>query len=169
MTQRNEALLWWKIALHLDEAQLSLVNVMAMNVDDPRAIYALQEKVREAQAILLDIFGAKGLLPRAAPKPTAPVGPPMPPSMVMPPPMGPPPGAPPGEPPMTPEQFSESLAKMSGSWMAPPAEEPEAPAIVVQETTEEAPSPPPMQNGSTAPIEAVAPVDPFSTPSEPEA
>lgn len=160
MTQRNEAMLWWKVALHLDESQLSLVNAMAMNVDDPRPIYALQEKIREAQAILLDIFGAKGLLPRAAPRPEAPVGPPM---SSMEPPMGPPPGAPPGPPPMTPEQFSASLEKVSGSWMGPSSEAPETPAIVVQETTEEAP-PPPMVNGSSTPIETAESASPAVEP-----
>jgi hypothetical protein len=153
MTQRNEALLWWKVALHIDEAQLSLVNAMALNVDDPRPIYALQEKIREAQAILLEIFGAKGLLPSAATRPEAPV----------PPPMVPPPMEPPTAPPMTPEQFSASLEQVSGAWMQPP----EVPAIVVQETTEEAPPPPSMANGSSPPLEAATPN--ASSPVEPEA
>jgi len=56
---------WWKVALHLDEAQLALANAMAHNLDDPRPVFALQDKLREAQATLLEIFRAKGLLPRA--------------------------------------------------------------------------------------------------------
>ena len=59
----NEPMLWWKVALHLDEAQLALANAMAHNVDDPRPIHALYDRLREGQAILLDIFRAKGLLP----------------------------------------------------------------------------------------------------------
>ena len=61
--QGGEALLWWKVALHLDEAQLALANVTAHNLDDPRLALALQERLREGQAILLEIFRAKGLLP----------------------------------------------------------------------------------------------------------
>lgn len=61
----NESVLWWKVAMHLDEAQLALANAMALNVDDPTAVHALQEKIREGQAILLTIFRAKGLLPAA--------------------------------------------------------------------------------------------------------
>lgn len=54
---------WWKAALHLDEAQRALANAMAHNVDDPRPIHALYDRLREGQAILLEIFRAKGLLP----------------------------------------------------------------------------------------------------------
>jgi hypothetical protein len=54
---------WWKVALHLDEAQIALANAMAHNLADQRPIFALQDKLREGQAILLEIFRAKGLLP----------------------------------------------------------------------------------------------------------
>ena len=59
----DEPMYWWKVALHLDEAQLALTNAMAHNVDDPRPIHALHDRLREGQAILLEIFRAKGLLP----------------------------------------------------------------------------------------------------------
>lgn len=61
----GEALWWWKVAQHLDDAQLAIVNALAHNADDPSAIHALQDRVREGQALLLEIFRAKGLLPRA--------------------------------------------------------------------------------------------------------
>ena len=59
----GEPLWWWKAAMHLDEAQLALANAMAHNVDDPRLAHALYDRLREGQAILLEIFRAKGLLP----------------------------------------------------------------------------------------------------------
>jgi hypothetical protein len=59
----SEPMWWWKVALHLDEAQLALANAMAHNLDDQRPVFALQDRLREAQAILLEIFRAKGLLP----------------------------------------------------------------------------------------------------------
>ena len=59
----SEPMWWWKVAQRLDEAQLALANAMAHNVDDPRPIHALHDRLREGQAILLDIFRAKGLLP----------------------------------------------------------------------------------------------------------
>ena len=62
----GEPMWWWKAAMHLDEAQLSLTNAMAHNVDDPRLAHALYDRLREGQAILLEIFRAKGLLPAAA-------------------------------------------------------------------------------------------------------
>lgn len=62
-TQKGEAMWWWKVALHLDEAQLALANAMAHNLDDPGLALGLQERLREGQASLLEIFGAKGLLP----------------------------------------------------------------------------------------------------------
>ena len=54
---------WWKVALHLDEAHLALANAMVHNLDDQRPAFALQDRLREGQAILLKIFRAKGLLP----------------------------------------------------------------------------------------------------------
>jgi hypothetical protein len=59
----NERVLWWKVAMHLDEAQRALANAMSHNVDDPRPVHALHDRLREGQAILLEIFRAKGLLP----------------------------------------------------------------------------------------------------------
>lgn len=61
--QGGEPAWWWKVAMHLDQAQLALANAMAHNVDDPRLAHALYHRLREGQAILLDIFRAKGLLP----------------------------------------------------------------------------------------------------------
>lgn len=78
----SEPMWWWKVALHLDEAQLALANAMAHNLDDPRPVFALQDQLREGQAILLAIFRAKGLLPGSsngkmdAPIPVVPVSPP---------------------------------------------------------------------------------------------
>jgi hypothetical protein len=71
----SEPMWWWKVAMHLDEAQLALSNAMAHNLDDQRPVFALQDCLREGQAILLDIFRAKGLLPaqsNGAPKAGAP-------------------------------------------------------------------------------------------------
>lgn len=58
---------WWKVAMHLDEAQLSLVNAIAHNVDDSTAALAVHDLLREAQTVLLTIFAAKGLLPGVVP------------------------------------------------------------------------------------------------------
>lgn len=81
--QGGEPAWWWKVAMHLDQAQLALANAMAHNVDDPRLAHALYHRLREGQAILLDIFRAKGLLPTPStppsemPAPPAPQAPPM--------------------------------------------------------------------------------------------
>ena len=90
----HEPMWWWKVAQHLDEAQLALANAMAHNVDDPRPGQALYGRLRDGQAILLDIFRMKGLLPPGPSAGSAPMpGGPMPgPGMPMPP--GPPPGVP---------------------------------------------------------------------------
>jgi hypothetical protein len=61
----QERALWWRVAKHLDEARLAAVNAMAHNVDDPSLILALHDRLREGQALLLEIFRAKGLLPAA--------------------------------------------------------------------------------------------------------
>lgn len=52
---------WWKVAQHIDEAQTALANVMTHNLDDQTAVFALQDKLCEAQVILLWIFQKKGL------------------------------------------------------------------------------------------------------------
>jgi hypothetical protein len=54
---------WWKIAMHLDEAQQASFNVLAHNVEDPTPVHVLQGKIREMQVFLLEIFRWKGLLP----------------------------------------------------------------------------------------------------------
>ena len=63
--QGSEPMWWWKVAQHLDEAQLAFANAMSHNVDDPRLMHALYDRLRDGQAILLEIFRAKGLLPGA--------------------------------------------------------------------------------------------------------
>jgi len=63
MLQPHERAWWWKVAMHLDEAQRSMTNVLVHNVDDPTPVHLLQGKFREAQAFLLEIFRWKGLLP----------------------------------------------------------------------------------------------------------
>lgn len=77
----SEPMWWWKVALHLDEAQLALSNAMAHNLDDQRPVFALQDRLREGQAILLEIFRMKRMVPQA-PVPTpeipTPEMPPMP-------------------------------------------------------------------------------------------
>ena len=75
----SEPMWWWKVALHLDEAQIALANATAHNLDDPRLPHALYDRLRDGQAILLEIFRAKGLLPGStngkieAPMPEMPV------------------------------------------------------------------------------------------------
>ena len=88
----SEPMWWWKVALHLDEAQLALANAMAHNLDDQRPVFAIQDRLREGQAILLEIFRMKGLLPGAtngtAAVPMSPMpGAPMPPMPFVPAPM----------------------------------------------------------------------------------
>jgi len=61
----SEPMWWWKVAQHLDETQLALANAMSHNVDDPQLVHALQDRLREGQAVLFEIFRAKGLLPGA--------------------------------------------------------------------------------------------------------
>jgi hypothetical protein len=58
----NERTWWWRVAQHIDAAQLALVNAATLNKSDPASVIALQERMREAQAILLHIFRAKGLM-----------------------------------------------------------------------------------------------------------
>lgn len=61
----SEPVYWWKVAMHLDEASIALANAMAHNLDDQSSVFVLQDKLREAQALLLEIFRAKGLLPES--------------------------------------------------------------------------------------------------------
>lgn len=61
----TEKLWWWKVAFHLDEAQIALANATAHNVDDPRMQQTLYDRLREGQGVLLQILAAKGLIPRA--------------------------------------------------------------------------------------------------------
>ena len=58
----SEPAWWWKVAMNLDAAQIALANAMAHNLDDPTKVFALQDRLREGQAILLEIFQAKGLV-----------------------------------------------------------------------------------------------------------
>lgn len=60
----HDRVLWWRAAMHLDEARLAVGNAMAHGLDDPTMGLALQDKLRDAQVILLEIFRARGLLPR---------------------------------------------------------------------------------------------------------
>jgi hypothetical protein len=57
---------WWKVAMHLDEAQLATINVLPHNAEDPTPVYVLQGKLREVQAFLLEIFRWKGIAPSAS-------------------------------------------------------------------------------------------------------
>lgn len=104
--QGNERTWWWKVAKHLDEAQLAAVNALAHNVDDPSRIILLQETLRQGQAILLQIFHAKGLLPAARPAsaPLPPVG--LPPGATPSPPAGPAASAPSAAPDATTPPFT---------------------------------------------------------------
>jgi len=54
---------WWKLAMHLDEAQRSLETVLAHNPQDVALARSFQEALREGQARLLEIFRFKGFLP----------------------------------------------------------------------------------------------------------
>ena len=101
----SERTWWWSVAQHLDSAQLAAVNAMAHNLEDQTMVFALEDKLREAQVILLEIFRTKGLLPGApngsSPQPItnapAPLAPPQPPPGASPPGMAfaPPPPPPP--------------------------------------------------------------------------
>lgn len=59
----SEPMWWWKVAVHLDAAQIALANAMAHNLDDPKPVFVLQDRLTEGQAILLEIFRVKGLIP----------------------------------------------------------------------------------------------------------
>jgi hypothetical protein len=61
--ENGEPTWWWKVAQHLDAAHLASVNAMVHNVDSQEQVFAFQDKIREAQAILYKIFQDKGLLP----------------------------------------------------------------------------------------------------------
>ena len=61
----SERTWWWRVAQHLDSAQLAAVNAMAHNLEDQSLVFALVDKLREAQVLLLEVFRTKGLLPGA--------------------------------------------------------------------------------------------------------
>jgi hypothetical protein len=60
--ESSESLWWWKVAQHLDEANGALVNAQVHNLDDQTMMLALQDKLREAQVILLAIFEMNGIV-----------------------------------------------------------------------------------------------------------
>ena len=62
----GEARWLWKTAKHLDEAYKASINAMVHNVDSQTAVFALQDKLKEAQGILLEILRSKALLPKPA-------------------------------------------------------------------------------------------------------
>jgi hypothetical protein len=149
---------WWRVAHQLDLAQIALVNAMAYNVDDPKIVHALEVKLREAQAVLFEIFKGKGLLPPAVPQtagspqqaaqppvaqPAAPPAPPQPVAAQAP--MATPPGpvAPPAataslpptpQPPTIPLSSSESVVPEALIDAATPMPTP-TPSVPVQEAT----------------------------------
>ena len=68
--QGAERAWWWKVAMHLDEAQLAINKVLVHNVGDPTPVHMLHGKLQEAQVFLLEIFRWKGMLPSAPVAPT---------------------------------------------------------------------------------------------------
>jgi hypothetical protein len=76
--QQSEHSWWWKVAKHLDDAQIALGALAITNADDPAVILLLQEKLREAQATLFAVFQAKGLVPTPMPTPPTVEAPPAP-------------------------------------------------------------------------------------------
>lgn len=157
----GEALLWWKVAMHLDEAVLALPNAIAHNLDDQAMPLALQDRLREAQAILLEIFRAKHLLPdQVAAPPAGPSSQPSPPMPPMPPP--PPPSAPPSAEDPQAEVSSVEAGEVGEAGEAEPG------AIVVEEVPVVAASQAPSGTNGAPPPEIVAPSAP-SPESESEA
>lgn len=126
----SESMWWWMVAKHIDDAQQALANAMAHNVDDPRPVQALYGRLREGQAILLDIFRMKGLVPASPPSvpPGLMAGPGMPwPGMA-----GPPPGS------DAPAEQGPSLAQ-------------DEPAVPIVDHAAAAPAPSPESPPATAP------------------
>jgi hypothetical protein len=120
--------LWWKVAKHLDEARLAVVNALAHGLDDPTLALALQDKLRDAQVTLLEIFRAKGLLPSPE---NGRAGMPVPPL----PPMGFPPMIDPGAPPPVtavevPEHVAVSAAEEAAAY-EDAVEDPQPPSAAV--------------------------------------
>lgn len=135
----NAGALWWKVALHLDEAQLSLANALAHNVDNLPNAFSLQDRLREAQALLLEIFRAKGLVPMSVAG--APPSPSMPPPMV-------PPMVPSMAPPMVPSMPLSRVPPMPPSMVPPmPPSMVEVPFPTMPTGGEQAPSSADMLEG----------------------
>lgn len=65
----SEPMWWWKVAMHLDEAHRASINAMAHNLENQMPVFALQDKIQEAQALLLEIFRWKNLLPATSAPP----------------------------------------------------------------------------------------------------
>src|SRR5438477_280634 len=63
----GERMWWWKTAQYLDAAMMASVNAMAHNVDGQASVFDFQEKLRQAQVILLEIFTMKGIVKAAPP------------------------------------------------------------------------------------------------------
>ena len=153
----DERTWWWKVAKHLDDAQLALLNAIAHNVDDPRPLQDLQARLREGQAILLYIFQVKGLLPGSLPGPngvpghSAPMVPPHGQQPAPPPPWAQAPSAPP--PPWFPTDFADDIAAATAAAAAAavmtpaPSGDQSAPIETPSTATEVAP-----EVGQAAPI-----------------
>lgn len=75
--QESAPVWWWKVAMHLVEAQQASTHVLEHNQSIE---LAFQNKLREAQAILLEIFRVKGLVSGLVEPPlvAGPPGPPIP-------------------------------------------------------------------------------------------
>jgi len=144
----------WKVALHLDEAQLALASALAHNVEDPGLIHGLYDRLREGQAILLEILRVKGLIPGSisgaaeAPLPSPP--PPMPGMHGM------PPGVPPGVP-MPPAPAMQGMPSMQG--MPMPFDPPPSPAVA-----EEPPAPATTSTPEDHPVAIASEPDTVSAP-----
>lgn len=155
----DERTWWWKVAKHLDDAQLALLNAFAHNVDDPRPLQDLQARLREGQAILLYIFHAKGLLPgslpgsNTVPGHTAPMADPRG-QQPVPPPWAQAPGAPP--PPWFPTDMAGDIAAASAAAAAAavvtPAPSVDQTAPVAMDPSSVVPEVAPEADQTSAPI-----------------
>ena len=65
--QGSEGAWWWKVAQSLDTTAIACTNATAHNLDDQTVVFVFQDRIREAQVLLLEILRSKGLLPAALP------------------------------------------------------------------------------------------------------